>query len=133
MTKQEYFSRKHNADLVPTARNLRAEMTKEEKNLWYDFLSKYPIRFTRQKIITNYVADFYCAKAKLVVELDGAQHRTAEGREYDERRTESFKQYGLVVLRIPNKEINYNFDNICKYIDNIVKKRLNGEEMPRFM
>ena len=131
--KKEDLPKKHNSILVPTARLLREEMTKEEKHLWYDFLNKYPVRFTRQKIIVNYIADFYCAKAKLVIELDGAQHRTAEGREYDENRTAFFKQYGLVVLRIPNKMINDDFDGMCKYIDNIVKRRLNGEEMPRFM
>lgn len=123
----------HNPDLIPTARILRQEMTKEEKYLWYDFLKSYPIHFTRQKIITHYIADFYCAKAKLVIELDGAQHNTAEGRAYDEERTEFLKQYGLVVLRIPNKQINDNFEGMCKYIDTIVRKRLNGEDMPLFM
>ena len=81
---------KHNSDLIPTARLLRREMTKEEKHLWYDFLSKYPLRFTRQKIIAKYIADFYCAKAKLVIELDGGQHRTPECREYDGNRTQFF-------------------------------------------
>ena len=124
---------KHNPDLIPTARSLRKEMTKEEKHLWYDFLVNHSVRFTRQKIIAKYIADFYCAKAKLVIELDGAQHRTPEAKDYDEKRTQFFKQYGLVVLRIPNKEINQNFDGMCKYIDSIVKRRLNGEAMPEFM
>ena len=124
---------KHNSDLIPTARLLRREMTKEEKHLWYDFLSKYPLRFTRQKIIAKYIADFYCAKAKLVIELDGGQHRTPECREYDGNRTQFFQQYGLVVLRIPNKEITQNFDGMCRYIDSVIKRRLNGEAMPEFM
>ena len=131
--KKEDFPRKHNPDLIPTARILRQEMTKEEKHLWYDFLKNYPIRFTRQKIITHYIADFYCAKAKLVIELDGAQHNTAEGRAYDEERTEFLKKYGLVVLRIPNNQINDNFEVMCKYIDSIVRKRLIGEKMPLFI
>ncbi len=99
-------------------------MTKEEKHLWYDFLKSYPVHFTRQKIIGHYIADFYCAKAKLVVELDGAQHLTKEGKVYDEERTSFLQQYGLEVLRIPNKQINTNFLGMCKYIDTIVKSRL---------
>ena len=65
---------KHNKALTPIARKLRKDMTREERHLWYDFLREYPIRFLRQKVIGSYVVDFYCAAAKLVVELDGAQH-----------------------------------------------------------
>ena len=62
---------KHNKALVQNAKALRKNMTKEEKHLWYDFLRTYPIRFLRQKILGKYIADFYCAEAKLVIELDG--------------------------------------------------------------
>ncbi len=65
---------KHNKDLTPFAKELRKEMTKEEKHLWYDYLSSYPIRFYRQKVLGRYIADFYCAEAGLVIELDGSQH-----------------------------------------------------------
>ena len=65
---------KHNKQLVPFAKQLRKEMTKEERHLWYDFLRTYPIRFSRQKVLGQYIADFYNAKAKVVIELDGSQH-----------------------------------------------------------
>ena len=65
---------KHNKQLVPLAKQLRKEMTKEERHLWYDFLRSYPVRFSRQKVLGKYIADFYCAEAKLVIELDGSQH-----------------------------------------------------------
>ena len=73
------MERKGNRNLVPFARELRKNMTKEERRLWYDFLRNYPIKFTRQKVLGRYIADFYCAKAKLVVELDGSQHYEPRG------------------------------------------------------
>ena len=73
------MQRKHNKDIVPTAKMLRKNMTKEEKHLWYDFLRIYPVRFSRQKVLGKYIADFYCAGAKLVIELDGSGRYTEEG------------------------------------------------------
>lgn len=113
---------KHNPKLTDNARKLRKNMTKEERHLWYDFLRTYPIRFLRQKVIDNYIADFYCAKAKLVIELDGGQHFEEDVMQCDAVRTGKFAAYGLRVLRIPNNEIHDNFDNICEYIDDIVRK-----------
>ena len=106
---------KHNKQLVPLAKQLRKEMTKEERHLWYDFLRGYPIRFSRQKVLGKYIADFYSAKAKLVIELDGSQHS---------ERTDFLKKYGLTVIRIPNNEINENFQGVCEYIDSAVKQSL---------
>ena len=65
---------KYNKQLVPLAKQLRKEMTREERHLWYDFLRSYPVRFSRQKVLGKYIADFYSAEAKLVIELDGSQH-----------------------------------------------------------
>ena len=96
-------------------------MTKEEKHLWYDFLSAYPLKFTRQKILGKYIADFYCASAKLVVEVDGIQHKMRTAREYDEERTRFFNEYGITVIRIPNESINNDFYNMCSHIDRTVK------------
>ena len=118
---------KHNKKIVPTAKMLRKNMTKEEKRLWHDFLRTYPNRFTRQKIIGNYIVDFYCASAKLVIELDGSGHYTKEGIEYGKQRTAFLEEYGLQVLRIPNTEINKNFRNICEYIDGVVKQSLSQQ------
>ena len=115
---------KHNKALVPNAKNLRKNMTKEERHLWYDFLRSYPIKFLRQKILGKYIVDFYCAEAKLIVELDGSQHFEEKGMEYDTERTNYLKQYGIRVLRIPNNEVNQNFSGVCKYIDLAVKQSL---------
>ena len=115
---------KHNKDLVENAKFLRNNMTKEEKHLWYDFLRGYPVKFSRQKVLGKYIADFYSAKAKIVIELDGSQHFKKENRFYDEKRTEFLKEYGLEIIRIPNGEINNNFAGICTYIDKKIKQSL---------
>ena len=115
---------KHDPKLTEKARELRKNMTEEEKNLWYRFLKDYPTRFLRQKVIDNYIVDFYCSKAGLIIELDGSQHYSAEGKEYDKIRTEVMEKRGLLVLRIPNNLIRNNFEEVCNYIDNIVKKSI---------
>ena len=94
---------KQNKQLVPFARQLRKNMTKEERHLWYDYLRTHPARFTRQKILGKYIADFYSATAKLVVELDGSQHYEDENQRKDAVRTSFLEEYGLMVLRIPQK------------------------------
>ncbi len=99
-------------------------MTKEERHLWYDFLQKYPVRFLRQKVIDNYIVDFYCHKARLVIELDGSQHYEEKGLLKDKIRTEKIENRNLTIIRIPNNEINKNFNGVCEYIDFFVKKSL---------
>ena len=118
------MQRKHNKNIVPTAKMLRKNMTDEEKHLWYDFLNTYPVRFARQKVLGKYIADFYCAKANLVIELDGSGHYTKSGVEKDEKRTEYLAEYGIQLIRIPNEEIRYNFRHICEYIDHVVVEAL---------
>ena len=115
---------KHNPGLVPFARELRRNMTKEERHLWYDFLRTYSIRFSRQKVLGKYIADFYSAEAKLVIELDGSQHYEEEGCNKDGERTEFLESYGLKVIRIPNNEVMHNFSGVCEYIDGAVKQSL---------
>ena len=116
--------RKHNPKLTGTARCLRRNMTPEERHLWYDFLRTYPVRFLRQKILGSYVVDFYCAKAKLVVEIDGAQHYAGTGPQRDAIRTAFLEGYRLRVLRIPNSEVNRNFRGVCAWIDLQVQRAL---------
>lgn len=118
------MDRKHNKDLVENAKALRKNMTKEERKLWYDFLRTYPVKFLRQKPIGKYIADFYCAAVKLVIELDGSQHYENDGIKRDDERTAYLNQYGITVIRIPNNEINKNFIGVCEYIDNLVKQSL---------
>jgi len=99
-------------------------MTKEERHLWYDFLRGHPERFSRQKVLGKYIVDFYCAKAKLIVELDGSQHYDPEEQAKDAQRTAFLQQYGLTVLRIPNNAVMQNFRGVCEYIDMAVKRSL---------
>ena len=111
----------YNGNNITFAKNLRTNATKEENHLWYDFLSSYPIRFQRQKAIDNFIADFYCHQANLVIELDGSQHFTEEGIKNDEFRTEILENYGITVLRFTNNQINNNFPGVCAFIDMNVK------------
>ena len=122
------MERKHNKSLVDNARQLRKTMTKEERHLWYDFLRNYPVRFQRQKVLGRYIVDFYCAAAKLVVELDGSQHFEEAGLAYDRQRTAYLEQYGLHVLRIANNDVTGNFAGVCTYIDLCVKQRLENPD-----
>ena len=118
------MDRKHNKAIIPLAQNLRKNMTKEERRLWYDFLRDYPIKFSRQKGLGKYIVDFYSAKAKIIIELDGSQHYDKEGIAKDSERTAYLEEYGLKVLRIPNNQVNENFRGVCEYIENEVKQSL---------
>jgi len=118
------MERKHNTELTTNAKTLRKNMTKEERHLWYDFLKSYPARFLRQKVIDNYIVDFYCHSARLIIELDGAQHYEEKGLLKDKIRTEIIEQRNLTVVRIPNNEVNRNFEGVCQYIDIAVKESL---------
>ena len=124
MIKKHKLDRKHNKDLIRVAKNLRSNMTKEEKHLWYDYLKNYKVRFSRQKILGKYVADFYCAKANLVIELDGSQHYQEKELDYDKARTEYLSKFNIKVVWIPNNEVNKNFDGVCRYIDMTVQQNL---------
>lgn len=116
----------YNKDINNIARTLRKQMTRQERHLWYDFLRNYYVKVYRQRTIDNYVADFYCPAAKLVVELDGGQHYTEKKMLDDEHRSLIINQYGIHVVRIPNNEIDNNFYSVCTYLDSIIKKRIKG-------
>ncbi len=116
--------KEYNKANIPLAKVLRKNMTPWERKLWYDFLRNYPVRFQRQKAIGNYIVDFYCARARLVIELDGGGHYTAEQAEKDAIRSESLKSMNLTVLRICNLDIDRNFSGVCEYIDLAVKNSL---------
>ena len=112
-----------NGKLTNHARALRKTMTKEEAHLWYQFLCRYKPRFHRQYVIGNYVADFYCHEAKLVVELDGSQHTDPGKMEYDSKRTEYLNSQGLRVLRFSNLDVLRRFEDVCAEIDRTAKSR----------
>ena len=101
---------------IALARSLRKNMTPQERKLWYEFLRKCDLKFQRQKAIGRYIADFYCASAKLIIEIDGGQHYDEESIEYDFKRTEYFESLGIKVQRYTNREIDFNFVDVCNNI-----------------
>jgi len=119
-----------NKKLKYFAQELRNNPTRHERRLWYDYLKSYPIQFNRQKILMNYIADFYCAKAHLVIELDGSQHYTKEGLEYDLAREEVLKTLDIDVLRFSNLDIDNNFDGVCQSIDQTVHNAMTNHPSP---
>ena len=118
------MSLQYNSNNIKFAKALRKESTPQEKRLWYDFLSSYSVRFQRQKSIDNFIADFYCHRARLIIEIDGSQHYTEEGKQKDEFRTEILEDYDLKVIRFTNFQIDSNFRGVCMYIDMIVNESL---------
>ena len=114
----------YNQSNIKIAKILRKNMTKQERKLWYLFLREYPIRFQRQKSIDNFITDFYCAKAKLIIELDGSGHYEPHQILKDRIRTERLEEMDLTVIRICNLDIDNNFRNVCEYIDTLVKESL---------
>ncbi|MBR0354747.1 MAG: endonuclease domain-containing protein [Oscillospiraceae bacterium] len=103
----------NNPRLRTFAQKLRREMTKEERHLWYDFLCQLPVSFRRQRVIGPYIVDFYCASARLVIELDGSQHFETAGLASDRARDAYLNELGLRVLRYSNRNVNRNFDGVC--------------------
>ena len=112
----------YNKKLIPRAKELRKEMTPQERHLWYDFLRDYPVKIYKQKVIDNFIVDFYCHQAKLIIELDGSQHYTEEGLKYDEERTNILSRYNLEVIRFSNYEVDNSFEAVFKIIDNTIKQ-----------
>ena len=108
---------------LKSARRLRREMTPHERKLWYLFLQKYPVKIYKQRIIDKYIVDFYCASAKLVIELDGSQHYDEQSLADDAKRTAILEKYGLKVIRYSNREIDREFPAVCEQIDRIIQQR----------
>ncbi|KIR03515.1 hypothetical protein P261_02330 [Lachnospiraceae bacterium TWA4] len=114
----------YNREKTIFARKLRNNATKQENHLWYDFLRTYPIKFERQKVIGEYIADFYSYSAHLVIELDGSQHYTDENIKYDSMRTKMIEKYDLDVVRFSNNDVDKSFEGVCKRIDLVVKQKI---------
>lgn len=102
--------------LTTSARSLRRDPTPAEKKLWFEFLRDVPAKFTRQKPLGAFIADFYCSSSRLVIELDGDSHFTSSGEQYDQARTEKLAALGLRVLRFTNAEVMQQFDAVCERI-----------------
>ena len=113
-----------NNGLLENARNLRREMTPHERKLWYLFLRKHPAKFYKQRIIGSYIVDFYCAAAKLIIELDGSQHYDADSQQKDAERTAYLENLGLQVVRFSNADINERFKQVCEAIQLHLQARI---------
>ena len=114
----------YNKSNIPHAKELQKNMTPWERKLWYLFLRRYPVRFQRQKAIGNYIADFYCAKAQLVIELDGSGHFQKQQEAYDKQRSIALSQMGIKTIRINNIDIDRHFKVVCETIDLAVRRSL---------
>ena len=106
----------YNKSLVKNAQELRKNMTREEKRLWYDLLKKLPITVKRQYNIENFIVDFYIASKKVVIEVDGAQHRAPEHEKADETRDKSLSEWGITVIRYSNEDINKHFNRVAEHL-----------------
>ena len=120
-----------NQNLKVFSQALRKNQTKEESLLWYQFLRRYPCQFRRQYVIGNYIADFYCHRAKLVVELDGSQHYDPQAALKDHQRTEYLESQGLKVLRFTNLDVLHRFRSVCETIDMTVQERTGAHSSGR--
>ena len=109
---------------LKNARLLRRDMTPHERKLWYLFLRKYPVKVYKQRIIGKYIVDFYCAPARLVIELDGSQHYESQTMAYDSERSAFLTELGLEVLRFSNRDVDRDFQGVCAQIDITIQKRL---------
>ena len=105
-----------NKKLTPRSQLLRKSATKEENHLWHDYLKAYPLQFNRQKVIGNFIVDFYCNSVRLALEIDGSQHYTSGALCYDEERTSYLNGLGITVLRFSNTDIKKNFNEVCATI-----------------
>lgn len=120
----------YNPRLKPFSRQLRKNMTREESHLWYDFLKKLPVTVKRQKIIGDYIVDFYCSKAHLVIEIDGSYHYEQEQALDDINRDKFLEDNGMTVLRYTNKRINEDFLGVCGEIEQYINEKISGVPSP---
>ena len=102
-------------------------MTRQEKHLWYDYLRHYPIKIYKQRIIDNFIVDFYCHQARLAIEIDGSQHYKPDGIIYDNARTEVLNRYGIYVIRFSNRDVDEKFEGVCGMIDEMIRMRMEKE------
>lgn len=108
----------YNKKLKSYSRALRKNMTDAEKLIWSKIRKKQlkGYQFYRQRIIGNYIVDYYCPKAKLVIEIDGGQHYTEKGKKRDKKRTEYLNSIGFKILRFSDREVFKNLQGIIEKI-----------------
>ena len=112
---------KYNGQNHNNANAIRQNMTKEERRLWFDFWRNHNLSWRRQKLLGNYILDFYCPAIKLAIELDGNQHRSSnEAITKDRLRTAYIRSEGIRLIRFSNLDVMNNFRGVCDYIDRVV-------------
>ena len=109
-----------NKTLTPNSQTLRREMTPQESRLWYDYLKKLPVSVRRQHVIGNYIVDFYIPEKHLVIEIDGSQHKSADGIKEDALRDNELAKMGITVKRIANQSIDQYFNYVCEGLSKII-------------
>ncbi|WP_297000666.1 endonuclease domain-containing protein [uncultured Dialister sp.] len=112
------------SQILGCAKNLRKNMTEQERKLWFTFLKNHPLRFYRQKLVGRYILDFYCHRAKLAIEIDGSQHYEDKQEAYDFERTAYLKRLGILVIRYTNRDVSLHFNEVKIDIDRILQERL---------
>ncbi len=116
------MSLRYNKSNIPRARDLRKNMTDEERKLWLYCLKDLPVKFRKQKPIGNYIVDYYCSEIGVVIEIDGSQHFEQDGMSYDKKRDEYLSGLVLSVVRIPNNNIRFDFVAVRELIYNVVSE-----------
>jgi very-short-patch-repair endonuclease len=111
----------YNKNLINRAKANRKEMTIAERRMWFDILKHLPYRFLKQRVIGNYIADFYCAARQLVIEVDGDAHLRDEAIEYDTERAAYFTSLGIRVIRFTNNEVLQNSDGVYQKLKRIME------------
>ncbi len=124
--KKDFGYTGYNSDHKKASQILRKEMTPQERKLWYRFLVNFPLAMHRQRPIDRFIVDFYCPKARLVIELDGSQHYTVDGQQYDQLRTEVLERYRLEVIRFSNLQVDQHFRSVCQEIEQTAYRRSKG-------
>ncbi len=115
------FHLPYNSALIPRAKELRKNMTQAEKKLWYQYLRTFKYRVLRQRPIHHFIVDFYCPTLKLVIEVDGDSHTSADAQAYDQERSQILAGYGLRVVRFTNEQVLHHFNEVCEAIEGLLR------------
>jgi very-short-patch-repair endonuclease len=123
----------YNKNLRSLARTMRNNPTTAEKIFWFNVLRNkdfYGYKFIRQKILLNYIVDFYCSELLLVIELDGESH--IKNKNYDIGRSKQLESYGIKVIRYENNDILNSIDGVCDNLREEIERRSLELETKKF-
>lgn len=117
------MAKTHRQIMSERSHQLKKDMTPQERKLWHQFLKSYEFPFVTQKVMGNYILDFYCKRLHLSIELDGSQHFEPRNLAYDRIRTIFLETKGIKELRFTNHEVDYEFEGVCEVIHREAQKR----------